>query len=129
MENENTKTDGLPKIDESLGELLCDECEGRGCLPSEIDDIQTLQSVCWKCQGAGKVDWVSHIMGVAPPSSASSSGTSMSSSWSTSGTTGVHDDAIEAAATALAAKIDEEILDSIVNDSNKYSNFYSPGGT
>ena len=66
--------DGLPEIDEDAGEILCDVCEGRGCVASEYDP--NLSSVCWKCQGDGKLDWLSFITGKPVKMSASSSGTS-----------------------------------------------------
>lgn len=131
LEKEKSKSmdlkDKLPEIDESLGELLCDECGGRGCLPPEINDISTLQSVCWKCQGDGKVDWVSHITGKPPRRMFGFS----SSSFSTyaAGTSGshshVHDDIVDALAQNLAKKIDEEIMDNLLNPHNKHMKFYN----
>ena len=53
--------DGLPEIDEDAGEILCDVCEGRGSIPDEYNP--NFSSICWKCQGDGKVDWLSHITG------------------------------------------------------------------
>ena len=117
----------LPEIDESLGELLCDECGGRGCTP--YVDEQTIQTICWKCQGDGKVDWVSHITGKPQrPMFGFSSSSSMSSmgTYSTSGGPyNIHDDAIDAMAQALAKKIDEEILESIRDSPNKHMKFYN----
>lgn len=128
MENEKLKTkNGLPEIDESLGELLCDECEGRGCLPSKIEDISTMQARCWKCQGDGKVDWVSHITGKPVKPMFHFSSSSISNSTVAAGTSGnhVHDDMIDAMSKHLADKIDKEIMDNLLNPHNKHMKFYN----
>jgi len=117
------------EIDEDAGELLCDKCEGKGgniCNHPSSDLTKPQWVRCTKCQGRGKVDWVSHITGVPAPKMFGFSSTSSSSSWAGAH---CHDDAIDAMSKALAAKIDEEILESIINDSNKYLKSYNPGGT
>ena len=52
----------IAKIDESSGEVLCDVCKGTGCLSSKLQP-NTTASICWKCQGDGKLDWLSFITG------------------------------------------------------------------
>ena len=46
------------KLGES--ELLCDKCKGKGVVSSS-DTLSQLARVCPKCQGDGKVDWISNI--------------------------------------------------------------------
>ena len=41
------------------GEYVCDNCEGTGKLPVNINR----QSFpCWRCGGDGKIDWVTNAM-------------------------------------------------------------------
>lgn len=105
-------------IDESKGEMLCDECEGRGCIPPEIDSPEIMQEMCWKCQGSGKVDWVSNVMQKPKPQYfgfGSSSFYNSTATYSTSGNASpLHDDIIDSMAKALAMKIDNEIIDNIM---------------
>ena len=103
-------------IDESKGEMLCDECEGRGCIPPEIDSPEIMQEMCWKCQGSGKVDWVSNVMQKPKPRyfEFGSSSFYNSTFTSTSGNASPHDDIIDSMAKALAMKIDNEIIDNIM---------------
>ncbi len=120
---ENTKLkveDEPPEIDESLGELVCDECGGRGCTINEY----TLSARCWKCQGDGKVDWVSHCTGKPKKPMFDFGSSSFSSSVPESVSNGVYDDAIDAMSKQLADSIDKEIIDDITNDSNKYIKMY-----
>ena len=42
------------------GEVICSRCEGRGCSP--FFSIQEAQETCPKCNGEGKLDWVSNAM-------------------------------------------------------------------
>lgn len=55
-------------------ELICDKCNGTGCIPSKINPNE-IASMCSKCQGTGKVDWIENIMGKAPTYFAGTSGT------------------------------------------------------
>ena len=106
-------------IDESKGEMVCDECEGRGCIPPKINSPEIMQEMCWKCQGSGKVDWVSNIMQKPKPMFGFSSSSSFYGSTFAASTSGnsspLHDDIIDSMAKALAMKIDNEILDNIIN--------------
>jgi len=118
------------EIDESVGELLCDKCEGRGgtSYNEPSSDVTKPQWIrCPKCQGRGKVDWVSHITGVPKkPDMFHFGSSSMYSTYScgTSGVANMHDDIIDAMAQNLAKKIDEEILESIMKGSNKNIKLY-----
>ncbi len=47
-------------IDET--EMICDKCNGKGVISLELTSTIST-SVCPKCQGDGKVDWISNIMG------------------------------------------------------------------
>ena len=116
-----------PEVDESLGEILCDECDGRGC--GTPKGKEKLSVRCWKCQGDGKVDWVSHITGKPQKPmfgfhSTSSFVGPAGIIGSNSSSHGIHDDALNAISKSLAEKIDEEILDNIINDSNKHTKLY-----
>lgn len=69
------------KIDKNAGEVLCDICEGEGYIRCKTKSstgilsgdtvIPTKEAVkayvdpppCWKCQGSGKLDWISYITG------------------------------------------------------------------
>jgi len=44
------------------GEVICSKCEGRGSLPSKFNPYE-LASICPKCGGEGKVDWITNAMG------------------------------------------------------------------
>jgi len=101
-----------PEIDEAAGEILCDVCKGVGNLPSKIQPHNVVLT-CWKCQGSGKLDWVSHIMEKAPPKQYKFSANGSFQSYK-------HDDMIDAMSYAIANSIDKEIVDTILNDSNKH---------
>jgi hypothetical protein len=80
-----------PKVDELIledGEIICDKCEGTGVVSPEI-----FFTICPKCQGEKKLDWISAITGVKPKSitsgGCSSSGASMSSTSNPSGSSGL----------------------------------------
>jgi len=123
--NKNPKT-YPPEIDEDAGEVICDVCKGNGYLLSKLQP-DAVESVCWKCQGDGKVDWLSHIMGKAPPEkytfNIKSSAFVESNSHSKD-----YNDIVDAMAYALANTIDKEIMDTILNDSNKHiKNHYQEG--
>ena len=44
------------------GELICDKCKGRG----HLRRIRA-RSICRKCHGTGKVDWIENIVGKKMP--------------------------------------------------------------
>jgi len=115
----------MSEIELKEGELLCDQCEGRGTIP-EKDDPFMLARMCEKCQGDGKVDWIENIMGKAPRQNYSTSGSSsMSSTFTMSGMNGtsfaskpdlnclISDDALNKMGQVIADKIDKDILESI----------------
>jgi len=45
------------------GEKICDRCEGSGYEPKQCE-AQWFRTVCKKCQGEKKVDWISNVTGV-----------------------------------------------------------------
>jgi len=59
-----------PEINEDLGEVLCDECGGRGWKHGEMVEYSTMQpgvtASCKKCRGTGKLDWIERIVGKRP---------------------------------------------------------------
>lgn len=50
-------------LDESIGEVLCDECNGWGNLYSK-DESHLVR--CQKCWGIGKLDWIERVVGKKP---------------------------------------------------------------
>lgn len=112
-------------IDESKGEILCDECNGKGSVPSSPNkNYRVYRELCWKCQGDGKVDWVSNATG-KPEKKLKGifSSSSVSSMSSTSGpANNIYNDMIDSLAQNMAAEIDKEILDSLNKQSNKHIN-------
>ena len=122
------------ELDESLGEIICPECEGRGTIWN--GHIQTATTYCTKCWGKGKLDWIEQAVGVKPPDYGSSGawGTSGSSgamgtsgAVGTSGTSGPDGDMFsfndslldkfaDEMAQNLANEIDDEILSEIMKE-------------
>ena len=82
------------------GELICDKCEGWGCIPPSHElESNEISASCEKCQGAGKVDWIANITGVPPPNEFDTSYF------------------VTFAAKELADAIDKEILESVIKES------------
>lgn len=107
------------EIDEENGELLCDECKGRGSVDS-YPHANSLRTICWKCQGDGKVDWVSHITGKPEREDifgyAHSTSFDFSRSGYSVGVCGTYDYKLaEKQSQMIADKVDEEIMDNIRN--------------
>ena len=94
-------------------ELVCDKCNGTGCIPSELNPNE-LASLCPKCQGDGYVDWISNITGKPDRYSCGSSSVSMSST-SGYGMAFIADQMAQ----DLADKIDKEILESVITEANQ----------
>lgn len=44
------------------GECICNMCEGEGNIINSKYDISYIDQVCPKCNGKGKVDWVSRAI-------------------------------------------------------------------
>jgi len=116
----------LPEIDEEKGEVICDVCKGKGCMPSEIDSIEVLQSVCWKCQGDGVLDWVSFLTGkpkkkqfYGTSGTGYSMGTSGVALGPTSNATGMSRLMAIGAAKRLADDVDKAILKKITAQADK----------
>ncbi len=103
------------------GEMICDKCDGKGTITSRIDT--NCASMCQKCQGLGKVDWVENIVGKKPEGigMSSSSGPSCGSTSISSGfgPNGVHDDIVDALAKEFANEIDKEIIESLCLQSER----------
>ena len=115
-----------PEINEDEGEILCDKCEGRGCDPIPPGAQGGMTSVCQKCQGGGKLDWVSFITGKPKPPQFHFS--SSSTSWSGIGTatsSAFPQKIVDVMAKKLAEKIDEEIMDNLLNPTNKHIKMYN----
>jgi len=50
-------------LNEELGEIICPKCKGRGSKSTG----KYSATICNKCWGKGKLDWVEQCMGVKPP--------------------------------------------------------------
>jgi hypothetical protein len=61
------KVNSNRKVNEDLGEIVCDKCNGEGAILHH--KIEVMDYVCPKCQGRGKVDWVENVVGVKPKDS------------------------------------------------------------
>lgn len=48
-------------LDESIGEIVCDKCNGWGNLYSKGDERHIIR--CNKCWGVGKLDWIEKAVG------------------------------------------------------------------
>jgi len=74
VKSDRGKSKGFPKIDESLGEVLCDRCGGSGFVgPGEKFDYSSsepgiMPKRCKKCRGEGRLDWVENVVGKRPRS-------------------------------------------------------------
>lgn len=53
------------ELDEELGEVICDQCDGKGIKGSPHNP--NVASICQKCQGRGKLDWCHKVVGVPEP--------------------------------------------------------------
>ena len=69
------------------GEEICSSCKGRGYHPSN-QNPDTMASTCQKCEGAGKVDWITNAMGVPKRKYHGSGYSGFSSSYMYAGTSG-----------------------------------------
>ena len=49
----------MKKVILNDGEVICKECEGKG----KLYQVDCSYRTCEKCNGDGKVDWVTHAMG------------------------------------------------------------------
>ena len=48
-------------------EMICDKCNGTGYHNDHaMNNFSFIDPVCQKCQGSGKVDWISNITGEKP---------------------------------------------------------------
>jgi len=101
-----TRNDLLP------GEVICDKCDGKGWRQTDLWENQ-----CEKCWGAGKVDWISHIMGAPPPEPRRLEGTwtmEMHKDIKAVYSYDLEKEMIDSISKELAEKIDEEIIGNIV---------------
>ena len=53
----------MSKVVLNEGEEFCSVCNGESYAPLPDKDKETLsREICWKCKGAGKLDWISNAM-------------------------------------------------------------------
>ena len=105
------------QLNEELGEILCPECEGHGCIPKEIKKMDEIQMTCQKCQGKGKLDWCEQAVGVAPkPYFQFDSSASMSIESTPTGDNKFYELYMQQMSEDLANEIDAMVLRSFEND-------------
>ncbi len=61
------------------GEVFCNKCEGRGCFPANLKNNIGPATICQKCQGYGRLDWVENVVGKRTTFTNGMDGTSFSS--------------------------------------------------
>ncbi len=100
------------KLNESVGEVICPVCEGKGFF-------------CDKCLGTGKLDWVEQIVGKKPKEDTFTIYDSSNCTISNSNITNysLEDTIRKIVAEELAKQIDREILESLAN---KFSSVKEP---
>lgn len=96
-------------IDLQEGEIICDVCKGNFCTQRLHEDM-IYRQVCYKCNGAGKVDWVDNVLGKK------SQRASLKSDWALSGASigaAVRENQkiIEKMSKKIAKKIDDELIE------------------
>jgi len=77
----------MSEINLEEGEVICSLCDGTGvtCITNEYWDEGEYRRVsCYQCDGKGKTDWVTNIMGVPEPDYTGSSTSSSQSGFSCS---------------------------------------------
>lgn len=94
-------------------EMVCNKCEGCGGT--------WIHTVCTKCQGKGKVDWVENIVGRKPESidTSGSNNVSIGHKVGYCKTTGSDNIIIDALVQQLTNKIDQEIMETLVAESEQ----------
>jgi len=102
------------KLDESIGEVICPQCNGNGFF-------------CNKCLGTGKLDWVEQIVGKKPKEDTftvyNTFTVSDASINGTINTFTLEDEIRRIVSEELAKKIDEDILKSLMD---KFSSVKEP---
>jgi DnaJ-class molecular chaperone len=53
------------KVELSPGEEICPKCKGKGENP-DAEENCSIDLICFRCNGTGKVDWVTKAMGERP---------------------------------------------------------------
>ena len=107
-----TRNDLLP------GEVICSKCKGHGFLPSTVSSMEEWQYQCDKCDGEGKVDWVTNVMGVPPPKVRSLKGNwtmEMEEDIKAMYDVNLPDEIMKSLGEELAKKTDQEIIESLQN--------------
>ena len=94
------------------GEMICDKCNGTRWLDG-TGKKSDWQYTCDKCWGAGKVDWISHIMGAPNPFPRTLKGDwtlEMEKDLVAMHDVNLRDDIMKSLGEELANKIDQEIM-------------------
>ena len=96
------------------GEMVCDKCEGGG-------KSWIYTTPCSKCQGEGKVDWIENIVGRKPEliDTSGSNNVFIGHNAGLSKMTGSDNVITNALAQKLANKIDQEIMETLVAESEQ----------
>ena len=93
-------------------EMLCNECNGSGDDPSS----KTFTTVCPKCRGTGKVDWLENILGKKRILRATFSHDDMVDSMSYMR---IPSETLDEMAKQIAEEIDKEIIESILQSAEQ----------
>ncbi len=102
------------------GEIICNKCNGSGSLSSKIN-ASTMAFTCKKCDGVGKLDWIENVIGKKVPNMFDSSSTMTISGMKFSNYPIKQKD-LNKMSKRLADKIDKEILESFLLDSEQKTN-------
>ena len=95
------------------GEIICDQCHGSGWITGKTE----WQYTCRKCQGDGKVDWISHIMGAPrkPPRTLKGTWTmEVEQDLKAMYDVNLSDEIADSIIKELGEQIDQEIMENIV---------------
>ena len=104
------------ELNEKLGEIICPECKGEKQINRGVYGVV----MCQKCQGKGKLDWCEQAVGVAPKTikDYKTSFVKFSQDYLCEfKTTPVQEKMYDHLANQLADKIDAEIIESLIDDS------------
>jgi hypothetical protein len=97
------------------GDIICPKCEGHGFVDHQYNEEWETQ--CDKCWGAGKLDWIERIMGKAPPRPRTLKGNwtiEMEKDLVSLHHYDLDDEILAAMGREIADKVDEEIMENIV---------------
>lgn len=117
LDRKSNRKEPITNDDLKPGELICDKCNGERWLEGTGKKSDWLYQ-CDKCQGDGKVDWISHIMGVAPKPPRKLKGDwsmELEQDLNAMYGTDLHKEIVDYLGKELAEKVDEEIMENLID--------------